>query len=132
MRKCTCLHCALFVAFLAVLGCEGQSNRTSSASSPSTASPDNVDAAVDKVFENHDVKVEQLTLTIDDVEQRLGDAQKWTEFSIDEIGPGQYEGQAKSPKGELLRVEVRQTANGIYSRWTNVNEVGSGKALLVW
>jgi hypothetical protein len=89
-------------------------------------------AAVVKVFDSHTVQADELSLTSKEVEQRLGVAQKWTEFSIKEIGPGQYQGQAKSPKEELLDVEIRQTANGIYARWTNANNKGaSGWASIV-
>lgn len=129
MRAFKALPFVVLAAFLTMLGCESQVSWTSS---PSTTSQSDGDADIDKVFEQHNVEVEELTLNKDEVVQRLGDAQKWTEFSIDEIGPGQYEGQAKSPTGQLLNVEVRQTANGIYSRYTNADDSGSGKACIVW
>lgn len=129
MRQFTCLQSALLVSFLALVGCENQSSSTSL---PSTTAPNDVDAVIDNVFENHNIKEEELTLTTDEVEQRFGVARKWTEFSIQEIGPGQYKGEATSPKGELLNVEVRQTANGIYARWRNADENGSGGALMTW
>ncbi len=132
MRNCTCLHFALFVSLLTISGCENRLSQTTAPALPSTALSNDGKAAIDRVFEIHDVKPDELTLTSKEVEQRLGVAQKWTEFSINEIKPGQYEGKAKSPKGEVLNVEIRQTANGIYSRWTNSDGDGFGYASIVW
>ena len=89
-------------------------------------------AVVDKVFETHSVVEGELTLTTDEVKERLGEAERWTDFSLEASGTGQYLGQAKSPNGELLNVEVRQTADGIYSRWINADDSGSGCAFITW
>jgi hypothetical protein len=116
---------------LVISGCNQKANQTKPVSSPAVSENDG-ESAVDKVFENHNVKAEQLTLSMEEVRQRLGTAQKWNDFTLEEIATGQYEGQAKSPSDELLNVEVRQIANGIYTRWTNADSNAGGSAWNHW
>ncbi|MCA9200960.1 MAG: hypothetical protein KDA87_25650 [Planctomycetales bacterium] len=133
MNRFTFPTLALLAACVLLSGCGGQSNQQSETSSTAASAGNDGEVSIDEIFENHSVEADQLSLTTEDVIKRFGDAQKWTDFSLTETAPGQYEGQAKSPSGELLNVEVRQTTNGIFSKWTNADDSASGgNARMTW
>lgn len=129
MRAFSIYRLALVVLCSCFVGCGTQANLPPSLAN---ATPDKVFVVVDDVFENHAVTADDLVLTTDQVQQRVGKAQKWTDFSIEEVATGRYQGQATSPKGELLNVEVCQTADGVYSRWKNADGSGFGAAYITW
>ena len=81
---------------------------------------------IDEVFRTHNVKESELTLSRDEVVKRSIEAKEWSSLELETIGLGKYEGKAVTERGEVLNVEVRQTANGIYARWTNEDKPGRG------
>ncbi len=136
MRIFSYLQCCLLIHLAAVLGCESKTQPSilvpMSASSNSEGNT-NVDGIVDEVFENHQVKKEELRLSASEVKQSLGNNKDWADFSFEEIQPGQYKGKASSAQGDSFIVEARQTADGIYWRWANADgPVTSVKSYIKW
>jgi hypothetical protein len=136
--KFTGLGCCLFLCLASLLGCEGKGSPQPLIPAPATViskseESTDVDGIVDKVFENHQVQKEELRLSANEVKQSLGNNKEWTEFSLEEIAPGQYKGEAiTSQKGGVV-VEARQTADGLYWRWTNADgRIKSFKAYSKW
>ena len=136
MRIFPYLQCCLLIHLAVVLGCESKTQLSIPAPMPANSNSEgdaDVGEIVDEVFENHHVKREELRLSASEIKQSLGNNEYWTDFSLEEIEPGQYKGEASSARGELFIVEARQTADGVYWRWANADgPVTNVKSYIKW
>lgn len=87
---------------------------------------------VDEVFANHEIDEAALEFSRESVEQRLIETQKWGDLDLEITGTGKYKGDATTKDGTIFNVEVRQTTEGIYTRWTSLDKSGGGSAIITW
>ena len=121
----------LFVCFLAcALGCRepAPSNEVDFAPKSTNLDFDQIE----QVFQTHDVPAEDLRFSTDEVAQKISETGEWSPVTLSEIGVGKYEATATTKDNREFAMEVRQTENGIFWRWTNTDGSSGGAAMNTW
>lgn len=118
-----------------ILGCGQSPTDTDSQSTvvdtlPSSSGGD-VDA-IAQVFETHSATEDELQFSTAEVAKKISESGNWKPVTLSETGVGKYEAIAMTKDDREFSMEVRQTKDGIYWRWTNEDGSSGGSGMTTW
>ena len=87
---------------------------------------------IDQVFDHHDPAVEDMRMSVDEVAAHISGTGNWKPVTLTETGVGKYESDSVTRDNRRFSMEVRQTKQGVYWRWTNEDGSSGGSAMTTW